>query len=406
MAGRVLNKKKENKVITISTIFHYDTLQLFRSEMYDTLLFKHNLKSSTPKEVEFKDYDGDIKCFILQKNNSVYLLDKRYFKQLPIRIKESKELVTKQGDVVQVITKFDSFAIKASKEMTFREMVDIIDISHTNNDLYTLWKIVAYASRISRINIRVCSPSEWGKSSIFHVLDMVFYKSPVVTQVRSVPAFALNVSPDGLIVLDEMGNIPGEIKDKILSCLLQCGDMKTKLTLGSAGSHSHGTKPLYDIHNFSCVCLYNDLSQYKDPEKFFDRMWSNNRAVTSRFLPLRLKGGVLDMTQFRGKAPKLTQEVKNKYYAMMKSLEWYTEHWDTESDQEYVMQMCGNNCPQIKGIRHPDSLFKIGSFIYLYTQGNESEFVKYLKLLGKSYDEYLDMTLDKNYLIQGEEYIE
>jgi len=370
--------------------------------MYDTLLYKHNLTRSTAKEVEFKDGFEALKAFVFKKGNTQYLLPKEWFKNLPIRIKEQEEHTTVGNDVPKVITSYTSFKVNPEKVYSFRQLIDLDKTVHTTPDAYTLWKIICWASRIDRINIRVSSNPSWGKTSYYKVMNFIVDKSHVVTGVKSMPGLALNLTEDGVIVLDEMGNIPAEIKKTVQNGLYQLGEFSPFLTIGSAGSHAHKTKAKYDTPMVSCVCLFNNLDCYREENEFFDNMWSNSAAIKSRFMPLKLPNGEIDEEQFKGQAKVLNDEVRNTFRGIMKTVEWYKLNWTMDVNQEIVMSKCHNT--GIKG-RHSKSLLIIASFIYLYTGEDEQEFDKYLKLLRGMYDDYGQMVNPRDYLNLREESI-
>lgn len=385
------------------SLFDYRILARFRADMYDSLLYKHHLCRSTAKEVDFKDdLYPSLKAFFLEKENTLYLLPMGYFKDLPIRLKSKEQLTLKGGDVVELIKGYSSFKIIPVKSMTFREIVDIDNIIHSNPDAYTLWKIICWAARLERINLRICSNPEWGKTSYFKIMNFLVDKSYVITGIKTMPWFALGITEDGVLILDELSDIPSPIKKEIQGGLYQLGDMSPTLTLGSAGSASYKTKAKYDVNKLSCVCLYNNRDCYEEEKDFFDKMWSNSQAIVSRFMPLRLPPGKVDEEQFKVNPPELTEEVKQLYYKIIKSVEWYKDAHIALIKQDYISKTCREHCPHIKG-RHGKSLLVIAGFIYLYCEENEPEYLKFLKMLNQWYEDYLAMMLTTDGKLNVEE---
>ena len=387
----------------MTTIFNYSTLGKFRQEMYESLLYKHHLSIETPKLVEFKgdEYEA-MQGYLFVKDNKKYLLKKEdedgkdNFEKLPVRVLRIQTCNAKNNDVLNVLAAnqcFRSFRITPEKVFPFQELVDIDGIIHQDMQEWTLWKIICWAARLSRIAIRFSAIKRFGKTSYIDILNFLLDKAQVINRPRTVPGICRYINPDGLIAMDEMGQLPADIRHEIQSMLFQLGSFSNYLTLGSAGSSAYKTKSKYDIQNLSCIVLYNRIEDYEKKEHFFDFMFSNNSAINDRFLPLRPSDTVLDMDQFTGGSTiELTEEHKKLFMAIMKTAEYYNQNWIKLIDNAKVDDMITQL--KVEG-RHQISFRNILCFIQMYADKDEEMFKQYAFRLKTWYETYLN-ALDNN----------
>ena len=372
----------------MATIFNYKTLAMFRHKMYSTLLYKDDLCKETAKLVEFKDDDPNPKkCFFLRRDNTLFILPYEALVNLPIRPTTTEELVTKQNDIVQYIKSAKSFKITAERMYSFKDLVDLDYLQHTNPDEWTLWKIVCWCARIARINIRVSSNPGWGKNAYPQIIHELYDKMYAIVP-DSVAGVSKGISADGCIVLDELGKLKSEVKPVVAKFLYQLGGMNNEFKPGTAGSIGYGTKYIYNTSRLSLICLYNRLQDYDDRKDFFDFMFSNSNAINDRMLPLKLSDGRLDISQFNN-APEFTDEVEQIYRNIMKTAEYYRVSWETLV-KDVGIEKWLENYSYIRD-RHKISFLTIAYFIYLYTGDDQEEFKKYMDLLGKWYKDYIYM---------------
>jgi hypothetical protein len=84
---------------------------------------------------------------------------------------------------------------------------------------------------------------------------------------------------------------------------------------------SKNTKPKYDVSQQSISYLYNVYSNYSKPaEQFWDSIWSNKKAMQSRFLRVRLEGKLLEKFDKDFDVPKVAEENKMLYVNIAKHL--------------------------------------------------------------------------------------
>jgi len=380
----------------MTTPFNYTTLGKFGNSMYKTLLYKHHLSSKIAKSLDFKEGEFEnAKGYMLDKDNMRYLFPYKNgagedsINLLPIRVLKTKEHVTKSGDIIFVISddkSYRSFRITADMLYTFKQLVDMDGIKHSSMLDWTLWKIVCWAARLARINIRVSAIKRFGKTSYIEVLNYLLDKAQVINRPRTVPGVCIHLNPEGLIALDEMGQLPAETRHEIQNILFQLGNFGNVLTLGSAGSSSYGTKPVYDIANLSGICLYNRIEDYKDKEHFFDFQFSNAQAINDRFLPLRPNDSYLYMDQFEdSQTMELTEENKTMFLGIMKSAQYYYEKWQKLANKERIDDTVKK--VKVSG-RHMISFKTILNFIDLYSEGDKDTYELYSTLLYTWYMNY------------------
>jgi len=387
--------------------FNFSVLSKFGSVMYETLLYKHHLTHETAKLVEFKTEEyKPMQGYIFTKDNKKYIIDmlddkdKDNLNKFPIRVTETEIRDMKNGDVVHKINQYRSFKITPEQHYSFQDMITMDNNVHSLPDEYTLYKIIAWAARFGRIAVRISACPGWGKTSYYATINHLYDKTYVITRPRTVAGIAKGITQDGVMVLDEMGHLPKEIRDEVSSMLYQLGQFFTSLTLGSAGSVAHKTKPLYNVDSLSCVVLYNRIEDYKDKDDFFDFMFSNAAALNDRFLPLRLPDGKLDGSQFKDDQIKdLSEETKTMFINFIKSAEYYKQNWFKIVDDKHV----SSSLEKYKDVkdRHMKSINCIASFIYLFSYDEQRETLNtgiydyYLDMLYQWYKDYNDVVEDK-----------
>lgn len=384
----------------MTTIFHNALLGQFRTQTYSELLDHHHLDRSTAKLFEFKETlehgarYTPLQGFSLIKDNVKYLIEKEKLEMLPLRILKTTELNTSNNDVVQVITEARSFRVRARADFTFKQLIDMDGLVHSTPEQWTLWKIVCWAARLARINIRASANPGFGKTSYFNILHHIV-NSTYVLAPRSVPGMAQGFTEKGVLVLDEMGKMTSDIRLQVECCILKLGEFSAYVTLGTAGSLAYNTKAKYNTPHLSLVCLFNRLGDYQDEREFFDFMWSNNKAMNNRLLPLKMDDGNLDTMQFIESSIALTEEIKEKFYGIMRSCEYYQQGWINQSLNineaaitHYLTEMKKKH--KLAG-RHLLSFRTILCFIYLYAESDENAFKLYADLLSKWYGNYLAM---------------
>lgn len=377
------------------TKFDYRILSEFTREMYSTLLYEDDLIKKNAKLIEFKGMDKDdvapyepIRAYLLHKNNTLYVLDKKHYGKLPIRVGQVEELNITSNDVVSYIRSFKSFRINPEKTMPFKALVDIDGLKHTSPLDWTLWKIVCWAARLDKVALRVSGQSTWGKTGYPKILNYVLDKMYVLPRPKSIPGICMGITSDGCLVLDEMGKLQSEIRNEVSSVLFQYGDNSPDLKLGTAGSSAYHTKPIYDISHCSIICMYNRLHDYDSEDSFFDYMFSNSQAINNRLLPLRLPDGELDVQQFVNGDDMLTDTTRRMYIAMMKGAEWYRLNSDSEFVEAHMDLAREDNT--IRG-RQRKWMMVLAKWISIYSEGETAVFDRLFKRLIQWHKDYLEM---------------
>jgi hypothetical protein len=403
-------------------LFNLSLISKYNHDMFQRLLYKHHLSMHTPKLIEFDDDSNYIpaeKGYFMVKDNVKYALPmssgsgQNNLDYLPIRVQRTQELVTKNKEVVQWINKFTSFRVNPEHLYTFEQIGTMDGIEHQDQALWTLLKIITWTAYCRRINCIISGIRECGKTSYPDSLGQLTNKGYVIKQPRSIAGIALGVTNDGYLVLDEMGAMQSEQRRMVASFLFQQGERNITFRTGKGAALGHNVAASYDISNLSCLVLCNLVEDYNKPEQFFHFMFDNSQAINSRFLPLRINSPAtptdnklrrelktfLDAKQFKDTGD-LTEETKNIYIGIMKSLEWYRVNWVTEVNYKRVDDAVNSAPFRLQG-RHMLSYREILSGIYLYCKTlaePEPMFERYVTLLNQWYiwyNEKIDEVQDK-----------
>lgn len=355
------------------------------------------MQSKHPKSIEFKDVDGEIKAYILDKDNKRFLLphkddnDKHTIEKLPIRVTDTKELTTKSNDVINLISGYRSFKVTPQKIYNFQELVTIDNIKHSSEIDWNLWKIVCWAMRLGRANVVVSSIREWGKTSYPTILNYLLGKS-FVAEAGTFAGSAPGLTENGVIWFDEIGDVPSADRRSLRKIFYQLGGWAEQIKSGTAGSFAHKTKSIYDTPYLSCGVLCNRIEDYDDKKDFFDYMFNNANAITCRFVPLRLPDGKLDITQFEDShTVKITDEIKKMFLNMMKSAQYYYENWTEDVNKTKIDNFI--NTVEVKG-RQMKSFKVIVNFIDLFADDDSGVFQVYAERLHEWYKNYKQALID------------
>ena len=376
----------------MTILFNTALISKFKTEMYRTLLYKHNLSTTTPKVVEIIEYDNELVAstvaktegFFFTKENIKYLLPendangKSNIAKLPIRVVSTDRLNTKTKDVIEYIKgDFRSFRISPKQVYDLGEIAKIDGITHQDMDMWLLLKLISWTAYCRRINVIISGIRESGKTSYFDALGQCTNQGYVVKQPRSVLGLSYGISENGYIVLDEISGLTAEQRRNIANFLFQVGERSQYFKTGKGNSAAHKLLATYDIPNLSCVILCNLIEDYTDTKTFFHYMFDNSQAINDRFFPLRLNGSdtpvsenqrrelncYLNAKQFKDQDVILTGDIRNKYIGIVKSMEWYRVNWESLVDYDVVDDWIKDD--NIKG-RHYLSYREVCSGIYIY----------------------------------------
>jgi len=313
--------------------FHYDCLQLYNDNKYkerlteshiisDKIALKVGEKYDKEKGEDVPDYHH---FYILWKDRKKYALLASEKDKLPIIVNKSKEL--RQGkDVYELIQEFSSVKSQPAKVFTFRKLVDdLCGFTHSSPIDFTLWKICALSSVVSRTVFRVATEPAFGKDSVVTCLgellgDTANLNKPTVAKLE----FELT---NKLILMNELGTLSGEQRQKMEDFLLNIGDMKNKYKKSSRAGK--GTLEEYNIQYLSLILAFNNIDCYKQPDKYFDYVF--NDAVYDRYIPFKFNGKITQRIAAPIYAKKLMEEYKPFYEDYIRSIMWYVDNFEEDS---------------------------------------------------------------------------
>jgi hypothetical protein len=263
-------------------VFHNDAISLFNNRLYANIFTEENIIS---KKKSLKIGDEKFYGYYLEKGKEMFFAIEDLIKQLPFKILEFHETDFK-NEVFKVITKVESITIPAEKRMTFRDLVDIMPaFQHTKPIHFLLYKIVAIACFIDRLNARVSTDAGFGKDSVANIIaNLVDSTANLYGATFAKLEYVLY---NKFIVLNELGNLKKEELTNMQEFLLATGayfNIYTKRT-----RKTNTTQEQYDISKTSLLLFYNLPSYYLNKnQEYFDQMFT--KAVTNRFIPFVFDG--------------------------------------------------------------------------------------------------------------------
>lgn len=346
------------------------------------------------KEVNL-EYEGrEYHCWVVRKDKRDYLLLNKDLSRLPLRIKETK-VITKGSSVYHQIKRCSSIGFTPEKSYTFRELInEFYNVSHSNIPHFILFRIIAMASYIERINLRICSNVEFGKDGTFAVLRYLTNQVAVFSKPRTMAKLEYGVV-NRVLVVNELVPKTEEEKRNIGDFLLDMGDFKPIYEKKSRASALHGTRDSYDITNTSLIIFYNTINEIAptDKEWYFDYIFGVQH--TQRYLPLKFSGKV-DIEQFSHKTL-YNEHVDEELLKIARTIEWYKQNYESQlkpykADLSFI---------KISG-RQRKSFERITYFLNLYSE-DEHEFKQLVNMLLKCYYDYENMIKNNTSLNTFEE---
>lgn len=385
--------------------WNMDSLSFHNRWMYETLIHEHNIISDSVKEIEFLDKDNmpfkPLRGFLAKKKMQKYWIDQQIFKSLPLRVGDKIEELKYKEDIIMRSLNPRAFNIISEKKFGTREFIDsFVPFEHTHPEQWMLLKFIALSSMISRTYICIASPSEFGKSSIFDVMHYITDKCPVFKP-RSIPGVLNKISGTGNIVFDEIHECKREVKEIIEEFALQIGGSKAVYINGALKSKN--TKSTYDCHLQSITFLYNNIDSYNDESAYFEFIFSNNKAIDTRFLKFRLDGKLLEKFSKDFSIPDVAEENRRFYIDFAKQMLYLQ---DLKKNNGYDLRYTHNSTLDLKG-RRKLIYNDIAWLIDMYCE-SQQEFNKYIELMDNCIMNYRKMInmIDGNQLKQYEEVIE
>lgn len=389
--------------------FHNDVLAFHQTNMFESLVHNFNIVTDSVKSIIFEDEDNNeltpLRGYIAlkdQDNRKVkYFIDEDYYDKLPIRVNDCEELYLKESANKKsiILRPLNPTPFRIVPEKCFpstREFIDsFADFEHTNPDSWTILKIVAIMGYVGKIFVGICSNSETGKSSIFEILHSLTQKTPVF-QPRSVPGVLSQITGDGNIVFDEVHESNKETRTCIENFTLQLGGNKPVYINGAL--RSKYTKSKYDVAQQSITFLYNLKSYYKNPEEqFFDYFFSNNAAINSRILKIKLEGKLLEKFD-RNFDMKKTAAENLMYYMKIAKYLLYLKRLKISNGYDRVYDYTFRI--GLKG-RRRQIYDEITWLIDMYCN-DVQEYIKFINLLNKAIISYREMVSQSQLVIEEE----
>jgi hypothetical protein len=380
-----------------------DVLQMHSALMYDTLIHSHNITTEHLKQYEFEDQEGlelpqPLKGYFAVKEvdgkKVKYFVESQFLSELPIRVNDTETLLFKESSrsKSEVLRPTNCTAFRVNPEKIFNTAKELIDtiapFNHTRPEMWTLNKIIAIMGYVGRTYIGICSASEFGKSSAYLVIDAITKKCPVF-QPRSVPGILTQITSDGNIVFDEVQKVTSEVKNVMENFALQVAGNAPIYINGAR--KAVGTKQRYDVSLQSITFLYNIWSNYANPEEeFFDNIWSNKKAIDSRFLKVKLEGVLTERFDKNFDIVKVAEDNKMFYMKVAKHL-LFLKH--QKQSNSYTRRYSRTQELNLKG-RHKLIYDEITWGIDCYSE-SQKEYDDYVNLLNGCINSYKEMLGDQ-----------
>ena len=305
--------------------FHLEVLAKHKQNLFDTLIYEYNIVSKNLKFIEFKDFEGDPagddKGYFARKDNHLYWLNENVYNELPVRIGDSFDELIYNENLVKKPLETKPFRITPESTMKVRDMIDsFAPFEHSEPDHWRLMKIIGFMGYIGKTFLCVSSKSNFGKSGMFELFHGLTDKCPVFKP-RSVPGVLNKITGTGNMIFDEVHECAKEVKAIMEEFSLQIGGNKPTYINGAMKS-GH-TRNSYNCPIQSITYLYNNVSNYKKPEKeYFEVIFSNNKAIDDRFLKVKLSGELTEEFDRGFSIIKEAEDNKTYYINLAKQLDY------------------------------------------------------------------------------------
>jgi len=265
-------------------IMHNDAIFEFNERLYNGVFSQENI-TSTKKCISIGD--STMYGYYLEKGKSHYFMDSEFINHMPFRI-ISKTETDYKGDVFEIITEIEPVTVPTEKRMSFRELVDLFPaFEHSNPRHFTLYKIIALAAYLDRVNYRVSTDAGFGKDSVAGIISGLV--DSTANLYGATFAKLEYVLYNTYIILNELGNLKKDELINMQEFLLATGAYHNKYTKRTRRTKS--TQEEYDISKTSIIVFYNLPSYYiGKAQEFFDQMFTS--AVLERFIPFVFEGGL------------------------------------------------------------------------------------------------------------------
>jgi hypothetical protein len=402
------------------------TLTTFKKESYRTLIYPQHLITPNLKLIEFKpeinELTGEkvpytpLKGFLAMKDDTMYLLEEGVKEQLPIRVSENLgEMITKDGNVVDIVSNdgdcYKTFAIRPQPIYSWKEMVEFLNLKHTEPEAYMLMNNIFLAARAGRLNCCISTPPSFGKSIGGDCADAIYDLMPKIDAPRTAPAIAPGISTDGVLRIDELSGLTDKAARAAIDGVLGgLADWSEDVSFGTAGSKAYHTMNPPPTTWLSAVITYNKFgtkeevmaqkASYSKRNDFFDWMFPNSTKINDRFVRFLLPEGRVNIAQFN-EVEELSDELRVKLRNMAKSMMYYTAvrrsnfiNPVTIGDKTYPAELSRDDLAMIdkyvytvlsEDSRHSKTMREILIFTFLLA---EKDYVKFVHYANK-YVEYM-----------------
>ena len=378
--------------------WHSSALQAYQALMFETLLHPHSVISDDPKEYVFENQDQEelpgLRGYFASKDQNgrkvKYFVDEEHFDDLPFKVKQTEEVFFKESarsrSVVLRPTEITPFRIKPEQMFdTGKQFFDqLAPFKHSYPDMWTLNKIVAVMGYTGKTFIAKCSTPEFGKSSIYSILDSLTKKCPVF-QPRSVPGILNQITGDGNMVFDDIHAVESDVRKMMENFSFKVADNNPKYINGALKSKN--TKSHYDVASQSITYLFNEFGNYKNAQRqFWDYLWGNPDAMISRFLRLKFEGKLMEEFDKGFDIPGTAEKNKMFYIKVAKHLLYLKQ---LKQRNQYDRRFQSTNHLSLDG-RHKNIYDEITWGIDMYSM-NQQEYDRLVSVLNKTIKGYKQM---------------
>ena len=262
--------------------------------------------------------------YTLKKGKKVYFVESKHINKLPIKVKESSEIV--EGTrVFHYVDNFSQLKEEPRNSMSFRKLIDTFcNFKHTNPLHFNLYKIMCIASYTGQINWRLATKVAFGKNSCVDVIRELTNNCARVDKATLPKLEYVLTFP--FILANEVAALKKDDQKVFEDFATMVGDKSSKYT--KTTRKGLGTKEIYDISRLSLCFTYNiaDYSWRKGKKSFDEVM---DEKVLNRFIPFRMEGW-LDIQQFKKRGELDFEKEAERNYALYKNiiakLEWIISH--------------------------------------------------------------------------------
>ena len=378
--------------------WHNDVISAYKSLMFETLIHSSNIASKKCQIFNFEDESGNqlepLRGYLAAKEIDekicTYFIEEHIFAGMPIRINNYEELYLKENSTKKLVIfrpiNPSPFKIRSEKGFaTDKEMIDsFADFKNSNPDMWTLAKMIAIMGYVGKTFTGLCSPSEFGKSSLFRLIHGLTGKS-VVYKPRTPAGALLQLNEDGNVIFEETQKAEPKTIAIIEDLAQMIGDGSPEYINGAVKARY--LKQKYNSTNQSLTFLYNIITNYPDPKSFFENIWENPVGLDTKFLKLKLEGEMFEKFDKDFDIRSCAEENKILY---MK----YAKHWlwlkEIKAKNAYIRRY--NYSSSIKFNNRRESIYnEITWMIDRYCVSNE-EYQNFINLLDYCILEYKKMT--------------